>query len=266
MNKIRYAICILFLPVIGCDSVDPKSSETIVPPKGMKVFDLQPSVSSEPLRPIEFQIFVYELPILHLPEYRDLVQSLDRTSVELQDPPGFSNNSLIVGFGQPQIGMNTVRQLESIGGEQISARSLIVFDEKGDDLASLELPLNAEISWRDRTGFEHQQVVGAGRLSWILKSRLVGEIRGIADVRIEPGFRKKADEIGGRMLGHTEIPVQGFPVIAFHSRMGPGDFLLFGPNQIPNNENSLSALLCRSARNPQVRVLVYLVICTRISN
>ncbi len=266
MNRIWYCILILFLTGTGCDLFEPKQQPPFIPPKGMKVSDLQAPFLPEPLLPVEFQVFLYELPVLKLPEFRDLLQTLDQTAVDLQDPSGFTNNSLVAGFGKPQIGVNTVRQLESIGGEQISARSLIVFDDMGDDLISTELPMNSELSWRDRTGFEHHQAVGAGRLSWILKSRPITEVRGVSDVRIEAGFRRKADEIGGRMMGHTNIPVQSFPVVTFSARMSPGDFLLFGPSQNPGSSDSLTAILCRSAPNPKSTVYVFLLICSRVSN
>jgi hypothetical protein len=257
---------VFFLPVMGCGLLDSQSHKPFVPPKGMKITDIQPITPSPLSQPIEFQIFAYELPIAKLQEYRDLLKSLDQTSIEVQDAAGFSNNSLGVAFGKPQIGMTTVRQLETIGGEQVSARSLIVFDEQGDDLASVELPQKAEVSWRDGSDVERRQEVGAGRLSWILKSRPAREIRGVAEIRIEPGFRKKVDEIGGRMMGRTDIPIHRFPVGGFSARMGPGEFVLFGPIQTPGDSGSLSGLLGRSPRNSRERVLIYLVICTRIAN
>jgi len=266
MTVFRYNILLMLLPVMGCGLPGSKSPNPFVPPKGMKITDIQPITPSPIVQPIEFQIFTYELPVARLQDYRDLLQSLDRTSIEVRDPTGFANNSLGGGFGKPLIGTKTVRQLESIGGEQVSARSLIVFDEQGDDLASVELPKKAEMSWRDGSGVDRRLEVGAGRLSWILKSRTVREIRGVVDVRIEPGFRKKVDEIGGRMMGRTDIPIRSFPVGAFSARMGPGDFLLFGPIQSPGDDNMLSSLLCRSLRNPRDRILIYLVICTRIAN
>jgi hypothetical protein len=265
MKVFRYAILLMF-PVLGCGVFGPKSPKPFVSPKGMKIADIQPITPSPIVQPIEFQIFTYELPIGRLQDFRDLLATLDRTTIEVQDPTGFTNNSLGAGFGKPLIGNKTVRQLESIGAEQVSVRSLIVFDDQGDDLASVELPQKAELSWRDGSGVERNQVVGAGRLSWILKSRTVREIRGIVEVRIEPGFRKKVDEIGGRMMGRTDIPVRRFPVGAFSARMGPGDFFIFGPNQTPGDSTSLSGLLCRSRRNSSDRVLIYLVICTRIAN
>jgi hypothetical protein len=262
----RYAAVLIIVPVMGCALIGSKSPKPVISTKGMKITDIQPVTPSPIVQPIEFQIFAYELPIAKLQDYRDLLQSLDQTTIEIQDPSGFTNNSLGAGFGKPRIGTATVRQLESIGGEQVLARSLIVFDDQGDDLASAELPQKAEVSWRDGSGVERQLEVGAGRLSWILKSRTVAEIRGIIEVRVEPGFRKKVDEIGGRLMGRTDIPVRRFPVGAFSARMGPGDFLIFGPNQNPGDSASLSGLLCRSQRNPRDKVLIYLVICTRIAN
>lgn len=266
MMMTRYGVLIILLPVMGCGLPESQSPEPFVPPKGMKITDIQPATPLPIVQPIEFQILTYELPIAKLPDYRDLLQSLDRTSIEVQDPTGFTNNSLGVGFGKPTIGVRTVRQLESIGGEQVSVRSLIVFDERGDDLDSAELPPKAELSWRDSTGVERSQEVGTGRLSWILKSRTVREVRGVVEVHIEPGFRKKTDEIGGRMMGRIDIPIRRFPVGAFSARMGPGDFLLFGPIQSPGGDTMLSSVLCRSLRNPKDRILIYLVICTRIAN
>jgi hypothetical protein len=266
MTMTRYGALLIFLPAMGCGLLGSTPPKPFVPPKGMKISDIQPITPSPLSPPIEFQIFAYELPITMLQDYRDLLQSLDQTSIEVQDPTGFTNNSLGAGFGKPKIGTSTVRQLESIGGEQISARSLIVFDHQGDDLASVELPQKAQVSWRDGSGVQRSQVVGAGRLSWILKSRTVREIRGVVEIRIEPGFRKKVDEIGGRMMGRIDIPIHRFPVGAFSARMGPGDFLLFGPIQSPGDETMLSSYLCRSLRNPRDRILIYLVICTRIAN
>jgi hypothetical protein len=266
MTMTRYGVLFIVLPAMGCGLFESKSPEPFAPPKGMKITDIQPVTPSSIVQPIEFQIFAFELPVAKIKDFRDLLQSLDQVSIEVQDPTSFTNNSLGAGFGKPKIGTNTVRQLESIGGEQVSARSLIVFDDRGDDLASVELPQKAEVSWRDGSGVERGQEVGAGRLSWILKSRTAREIRGVAEVRIEPGFRKKVDEIGGRMMGRIDIPIRKFPVGAFSARMGPGDFLLFGPIQSPGNETMLSSLLCRSLRNPKDRILVYLVICTRIAN
>ena len=143
---------------------------------------------------------------------------------------------------------------------------MIVFDEQGDDLAYVELPQKAEVFWRDGSGEDRRSEVGAGRLSWILRARQIPEVRGTVEVRIEPGFRKKVDEIGGRMMGRTDIPIHRFPVAAFAAQMGPGDFLLLGPIQTPGDSASLSGLLCRSPRNPRERVLIYLVICTRIAD
>lgn len=263
---IRYVVLLMLPSAMGCDLFDSKPQEPVVFPKGMKITDIQPITPLAVSQPIEFQIFTYELPITKLQDYRDLLQSLDRTSIEVRDPAGFTNNSLGAGLGKPLIGTKTVRRLESIGGEQISAWSLIVFDEQGDDLASVELPPKAEVFWHDGSGNDRQLEVGAGRLSWIIRSRPIHEIRGIVEVLIEPGFRKKVDQIGGRMMGHTDIPIHRFIAGAFTARMGPGDFILFGPIQTPSDSASLSGLLCRSPRNPRERVLIYLVICTRIAN
>ena len=101
MKMFPYGVLLMLLAAMGCDLLDSKSQEPVVVPKGMKITDIQPITPSTLSQPIEFQIFAYELPIAKLQDYRDLLQSLDRTSIEVQDPTGFTNNSLGAGLGKP---------------------------------------------------------------------------------------------------------------------------------------------------------------------
>ncbi len=263
-NHLRSVIVMAWF-VGGCQWISPKPVQPLSATSGLKVADLQPANPIVLPAAMNFQIYVYDLPVAELGVFRDVVATMDRESIRSTHPSALAANAVGAGFGRPEMGRPTLEKLVSAGAEQTRSNMLIIFDERGDDLAWVDFPGKGEAVIFESATVSKKHYLGSGRLAWNLKTKPDPAMRGVADVRIEPVFRKKADEISGRIRGEP-VPEKVFHPAAFSARMSPGDFLLFGPTQPPGTEPTLSTLLCRSSRKSQDHVTFFLVICTRVQN
>jgi hypothetical protein len=119
---------------------------------------------------------------------------------------------------------------------------LIVFDNTGDPISVVWLDAGQTIFYFGQDGSVASFSPGMGRLILQLKAEPVPEVRGAAQVVIQPVFRQGMEGGLGRLAGRDENDEKVFSFARFTLKMSDGDFILLGPSEYKKDKMLLSSL------------------------
>jgi len=119
---------------------------------------------------------------------------------------------------------------------------LIVFDNTGDAISVVWVDPGQTIFYFGEDGSVGGLSPGMGELILQLKAEPVPEVRGAAQVVIQPVFRQGMEGGLGRLAGRDENDEKVFSFARFTLKMSDGDFILLGPSEYKKDKTLLSGL------------------------
>ncbi|RKY11043.1 MAG: hypothetical protein DRP65_05360 [Planctomycetota bacterium] len=213
---------------------------------GIKVSDLEPVSAMKLPRQINFQVFTFEVPAESLPPPRELFLGLIKSPLRFTDDKAFEANGFFAGFGRSEMWDEIAARLARAGARSRGTNSLIVFDDKGDDIIFTALGAEQPVFYTSGDGKLAGVSLGGGQLAWRLKARPVEQLRGACKVEIQPVFKRFVDNTISRLLGRQESNETVFDVAGFGLTMSSGDFVLIGPSQYKQTDITLGSLFFAS--------------------
>ena len=248
---------------IGCD--EPQRRRSKVPLEGVKITDLIPATRTPVPPQIQFQILTYELPARNAPLLEGLFDELETKPLNFARRPAFSANGFSAGFGNSQIWGKVAERLDYASAVKRSMRSLIVFDDRGDEIIVAPLYEEQSLFYANAAGHLTGTRLGNGRLLWNMRSWPHGQQRGVTEVEFQCLYRPQVQTAVGRLMGREKAGEIAFEFTNFNLRMSGGDFVILGPLGYNPDEITLSSLLF-SSPGPDAMVRVYMILCKRVSN
>lgn len=251
------------LCISGCPQPEPDPVQN--PLEGIKITDLA-SLYPEDVPPqIMFQVFSFEMPAENCYLLQEIFGGLYQRSINFADYQMFQANAILTGFGLPAMWDRIAQKLTQGRAQRMMANALIIFDETGEDIAAVPINYEQTIFYNDAENNVVGRSLHDGALVWNIRARPISSVKGVAQVHIEPVFRRSADMAFSHLGEKTIAEDNEFAFAGFHLNMSAGEFVLLGPEKYQSDRITLSSLFFTVEKDePAIRL--YLIVCTGVSN
>ena len=276
--QIAFLSC-LALFLIGC-----RSSEQIEPkPEQVKIGDMAPSYkgkqpTAELLNTVSFDVYIFEIPADNIIKLSDAWRMLYIKPLRFTDYNAFQANSFIVRFGQISA-LDTIHDLlNAAGGQKILTVSLLLPDSQAIDLTITGLNKSQSISFIAPNGSKQGATIGPGILVLRIQAEQVPQLRSKCNLIAYPVFTTTIKSSIPELAARAKFREFQFSSAAFGLKMGPGDFIMLGPEKYISDQSSLGSLFFSKPEGslffsspehgvPKVKtaVRIFLLVCSRIN-
>jgi hypothetical protein len=268
----------LALFLIGC-----KGHERIEPEYNqVKIGDIAPShkgkqQTAELLNTVSFDVHIFEIPSDNIIKLSDAWRMLYIQPLRFTDYNAFQANSFIVRFGQISA-LETIHDLLlAAGGQKIVTVSLLLPDSQAIDLAVTGLNKSQSISFIAADGIKQGATIGPGILVLRMQAEQVPESKSKCNLIAYPVFTTSIRSSIPELAARAKFREFQFSSAAFGLKMGPGDFIMLGPEKYIDDQLSLGSLFFSKPEGslffspehgaPKVKtaVRIFLLVCSRIN-
>ncbi|UCF42824.1 MAG: hypothetical protein JSV99_09580 [Planctomycetota bacterium] len=233
-----------------------------------KITDLAPATDAKDatgklLKTINFNIFIFDIPAEKTSTLDGIWQVLYRKPLQFKDYDAFAANSFAVGFGQLDMWNTIADMLRDAGGERAEKISVLLTDDRPDDIVIGRLGRRRTIFHTPKSGSTEATTAGPGKIALRIKAQKIPGQRGVCNVDVVPVFSPPISTSIPQLADREKAGEIVFTSCRLRAKMSPGDFVLLGPQKHISRQVTLAGLLfSRSRRKPIVRT--YLFVCTRI--
>jgi hypothetical protein len=268
MNK--FCFCIL-LAVFSCVYLCgcPQSVQETEPDPlgGIKITDLEPTVPDEIPPQIIFHIYFFEMPAANASHLAQIFGGLYQQQLYFADYRTFEKNGLLAGFGRALMLPKVAKKMSEGEAKRVMMNAVMIFDDVGDDFAAVPINSGQTLFYTNAdsnvTGVSFQD----GSLVWNLRARPLGTVKGVANVQMEPVFRRNIDLTLARLGKKREkIEQNELGFAGFELNMSEEDFVLLGPSNYQSDKLTLSSLFFTGERKEEPVIRLYLIVCAEVSN
>jgi hypothetical protein len=272
MVRVFQISVLIFTAVVlaGCNAAE--KNEPIW--KDIKIGDIAPSGGgrssvAQPLKTMNFGIYVFDIPAENLSKLDNVWQILDKSRasrlLKFNDSKAFSANSFSIGFGQVQTWNKVADLLHSAGGRKAETASLLMPDGEAEDFVVTKLYSERNIWYFSGEGLVVGATIGPGTLVLRIRAEKIPGSRGVCKVDVQPVLSSRILSPAARLNLPTESDGSPFTRVGFELKMSPGDFFLLGPEKYVSDQVSLAGLFFdKPGRKPVVRM--FLFVCIRVSD
>lgn len=219
----------------------------------IKIGDIKPSFSTKKMPEIAYQIMTFEIPAENVSILEEMFGALSQKSLHFKDPHGFGANGFSVGFGHKSDWQPLGKKLRLARARKVEARSLIVFDDQGDDVQAGIIESPGKYFYTHLNGSVSPQSLGPGYIAFRMKARPVADSRGLAFLSVQPLFSRGLDETISRLAGRKISGETVFDAASFNLKTGAGDFVLLSSTEPKEGLAMISELFFRVNRQITMR-------------
>lgn len=148
-------------------------------------------------------------------------------------------------------------------GKKIETVSLLLPDGETNDFTITRLDKEQTIFYTSSAGTLEGATIGPGKLALRIKVEKIPGSRGVCRVDVLPVFPSPITSPIPQLAEHAKSNEFLFTSAGFSLKMGPGDFVLLGPEKYIGHQISLGSLFF-SRPKPKPTVRMFLLVCTRI--
>jgi len=270
----------LIFHLAGCNA--PEESDTSW--QNLKIGDLAPSHSgkrpgSHTLKTMNFNVYILEMPAEKVTALDDIWPMLHTGVLRFNDYNAFGSNSFSVGFGQRLMWNRVVDLLLGAGAKKAQTISLLLPPSRANDVNVTRLYGQQTVFYASTEGSMEGADIGPGKLVLRIKAEKIPGFRGVCGVNVLPVFTSPMRGLIPRSADGGKPGEFVFGSAGFGLRMGPGDFILLGPQEYSSNQITLGSLFFskpkgslffnEAERKPPERkpaVRLFLLVCTGIND
>ncbi len=233
-----------------------------------KITDLAPAADSKDatgklLKTINFNIFVFDIPAENAGALDGIWAALYRKPLQFKDYDAFAANTFAVGFGQVDMWNTIAEMLRDAGGERAEKVSVLLTDDRPDDIVIGKLGSRRTIFYTAKSGSTEATTAGPGKIALRVKAKKISGSRGVCTFDAVPVFTPPLSSSLPQLADRQKAGEIVFTSCRLRATMSPGDFILLGPQKHISRQVTLAGLLfSRYGRKPIVRT--YLFVCNRI--
>ncbi len=282
-----FILTFAILAIIGCAE---SAIKTPARRRSIKIGDIKPSLTTKMPAEITFQVMTFEIPSENVSILEEIFGTLRQESLHFKDPQAFAANGFSAGFGQSSDWSPLGKKLRLAKARKVETRSLIIFDDEGDDVLVGTIEERNKYFYTHSDGSVVPQSLGSGYIVFRIKASPVPASRGFAYLSVQPLFSLGLDDTIPRLAGRKRSGETIFDTVAFDLKIGAGDFVLLSSTEPDQGLAMISELFCRvdrqiMLRNPDfagditkdnmasamikkdVKVIrAYLILCTGVKN
>ena len=237
--------------------------------KHTKITDLAPAASSkrptDRLKITTFNIFIFQMPAKNLDTLKGAWQILYTRPLKFNDYAALRANSFSIGFGQNQMWDKIADLLRAADAERIETVTLLLSDNKINDVAIAPLYDEQTISYVLRDGSLESATMGPGIIVLRVKTEKIPGSRGVCKFDALPVFYSPVKSAIPQLAARDKSAELLFTPCRFALKMNPGDFLFLGPKRHLSGQSTLDSLFFSRTDNDDKPILrTYLIVCSRI--
>ncbi|MFZ0033998.1 MAG: hypothetical protein WAK60_03285 [Sedimentisphaerales bacterium] len=234
----------------------------------VKISDLAPSAdanhpASRLLKTINLDIHIFEMPAENIDALNYARQMLYTKPLQFNNFDAFRDNSFSASFGQMQMWNKIADIFRIASGKKIETVSLLLPDGETNDFTITRLDKEQTIFYTSSAGTLEGATIGPGKLALRIKVEKIPGSRGVCRVDVLPVFPSPITSPIPQLAEHAKSNEFLFTSAGFSLKMGPGDFVLLGPEKYIGHQISLGSLFF-SRPKPKPTVRMFLLVCTRI--
>lgn len=276
------ALMLGLVGLAGCADA-PKAERQIW--QDVKIGDLAPTVREKEREKVRFfatvqmEIRVLELPGENVGQLDDLWRQLSSKGVFMSSYNAFTDNSFRVKSGRIETWEKIQKALSEAGAQRTATLSLAIPDNDTSDLPIADLPAGRTIAFVGNNLASQTVNVGPGSLVLRLRAEPIPWARGVRKIIAYPTYTLPTSAAIPQLHLMARKNEFYFAPAAFATQMGPGDFVVLGPDVYTGEQLTLGGLFFN---NPQGRLFfdparpdppkfksgarVYVLICRGISD
>lgn len=248
----------------------------------VKIGDIAPAQtgkpSIEPLKTINLDAHIFEIPAENVAKLENIWQTLYTTPLRFNNYNAFKANWFSIRFGQIEMWNKTLDLLRSVGGRRIVKVSLLLPDSQPSDLAVTGLNSQQTVSYVSTDGLRESAAIGPGVLFLRIKTEKIPASRGVCNLLAWPVFLPPIRSPVPQLAARARLRELPFDCAGFGLKMGPGDFVILGPEKYISDQMALAGLFFSKPEGsmffseterkpPQLKpaVRIFLLVCTGIN-
>lgn len=269
----------LGLCLVGCD----KPEETKPLWEQVKIGDIAPSGDgkrsmAQMLKTINFGVHIFEIPAENVDALDDVWYTLPTGPLRFNNHDVFRDNSFSVRFGRVRMWNRIQNMLYAANGQKIVTVSLLLSDGQHNDLIVRGLDTEQTVFYTAVTGSKERASVGPGVIALRMKAEKIPGSRNLCTLIAYPVFSLPATSAVPQLSDRAKRREFLFPCAAFGLKMGPGDFVVLGPEEYISDQTALAGLFfskpegslffsTTERKPPEIRpaVRIFLLLCTEIN-
>lgn len=228
---------IFVITVAGCQETAKKRQEVSI--EGVKLSDLVPKNTNKMPAAINLKIFTFQIPAYNYSILSNAFNSLSKNKMRFSSNISFQKNGFITGHGNADSWKLIGDGLQKTHAKRANVKSLIVYDELGDDFTTGKLSLETSTSYFGLDGIKKEMTLPPGFIGWRIKTHILAERRGTAQIKMTGLFKQFLDNMFSRLPGYDNGDII-FKPTSVTINMNEGDFFLLGldPEKLPNESDN----------------------------
>ena len=236
--------------------------------KHIKITDLAPTPSdkrpADRLKIITFNIYIFQMPVKKFDTLKGAWQILYTKPLKFSDYAALRANSFSIGFGQNQMWDKIADLLRAAGAERIETVTLLLSDNKINDVAIATLYNEQTISYVLSDGSLEAVTIGPGIIALRIKAEKIPGSRGVCKFDALPVFSSPVKSAIPQLAARDKSAELLFTSCQFALKMNPGDFVFLGPKRYIDSQRTLDSLFFSRTDDDKPVVRTYLIVCSRI--
>jgi len=277
--RISYIVCGLSVCLVGC--IPAEKQKPIW--EQVKIGDIAPSQSGKqqggrPLETANFDVHIFEIPAENVGKLQEIRQVLHTRPLRFNNYTAFKANWFTVRSGQIETWSKVQDLLLAAGGQKVVKISLLLPNDQPSDVVVTGLDRQRTISYVTADLSREDTSVGPGVVSLRIKAVKIPTSRGVCNVVAYPVFLPPMGSGVPQLAERAKLREFHFSSAAFGLKMGPGDFVVLGPEKYVSDQTELGGLFfsnpegrmffSETERKPPVRkpaIRIFLLACRGIN-
>ena len=181
-------ILIVLVALPGCEETRQKPARASI--EGIKLADLQPAQFDKFPPQISFNVFTFDLLTEKFALIEEMFELLTKQPLNFTSKNAFLANGFEAGFGHPDAWNQIAIRLNQAGARKANTHSLLFLDDNPNDVFVGLRQTNQVVTYTDSNAKPRKTEVMPGAFVWRIKARSNDQLRGTADVEIQPVFQQ----------------------------------------------------------------------------
>jgi len=277
--RISYIVCGLSVCLISCGPAEKQKPIW----EQVKIGDIAPSQSGKQqggrsLETANFDVHIFEIPAENVEKLQEIRQVLHTRPLRFNNYTAFKANWFAVRSGQIETWSKVQDLLLAAGGQRIVKVSLLLSDSQYGGLAVAGLDSQRNISYVSSDGSREAASIGPGVVALRIEAQKIPASRGVCNVVVYPVFSPPIRTSIPQLAAQAKLREFSFSCAGFGLKMGPGDFVVLGPEKYVSDQTELGGLFfsnpegrmffSETERKPPVRkpaIRIFLLVCRGIN-
>lgn len=222
-------ILIVLVALPGCEETSRKPARASI--EGIKLADLQPVQFDKFPPQISFNVFTFELLTEKFALIEEMFELLTKQPLNFTSKNAFLANGFEAGFGHPDAWNQVAIRLSQAGAKKVNTHSLLFLDDNPNDVFVELRQTNHVVTYTDSNAKPRKTEVMPGAFVWRIKARSNDQLRGTANVEIQPVFQQNTGGLTAHINEGEQTGAVVFDSASLKLMMGEGDFVLLGPGK-----------------------------------